>query len=279
MNGIYSCIIAISMYSKIPMPTVEWTQDRMRYVMCFFPLVGLIQGIILGLWFYIGIDVLGLTVWTVALVGTALPILITGGIHMDGFMDTMDGLHSYGDRAKKLEILKDPHLGAFAVISLAVYLLLYLGAAGEYIACLAVADRKGRAVLYMVPALFFVMERAFSGLSVVSFPSAKKDGLAAGFSQAAKKRTDRVVLILWLVLCAAAVLAGGQLGLSGALYLAAVTAGIQLLVFYWYYKMSMRQFGGITGDLAGCFLQICELASFGAAAVLLRAGLIGGLGT
>lgn len=36
MNGLYSCIIAISMYSKIPMPNVEWSEDRMRYVMCFF---------------------------------------------------------------------------------------------------------------------------------------------------------------------------------------------------------------------------------------------------
>ena len=44
MNGLYSCIIAISMYSKIPMPNVEWTEERMRYVMCFFPLVGIVQG-------------------------------------------------------------------------------------------------------------------------------------------------------------------------------------------------------------------------------------------
>ena len=56
MNGIYSCIIAISMYSKIPMPTVEWTEERMRHVMCFFPVVGLAQGLVLGLWFYIGLE-------------------------------------------------------------------------------------------------------------------------------------------------------------------------------------------------------------------------------
>ena len=49
MNGIYSCIIAVSMYSKIPMPTVEWTEERMRHVMCFFPFVGMVQGMVLGL--------------------------------------------------------------------------------------------------------------------------------------------------------------------------------------------------------------------------------------
>ena len=44
---------------------------------------------------------------------------------MDGFLDTMDAIHSYGDRSRKLEILKDPHLGAFAVISFGVYMMLY----------------------------------------------------------------------------------------------------------------------------------------------------------
>ena len=51
---------------------------------------------------------------------------------MDGFMDTMDAVHSYGDRTKKLEILKDPHLGAFAVICAVVYLLLYTGSMYEF---------------------------------------------------------------------------------------------------------------------------------------------------
>ena len=62
MNGLYSCIIAVSTYSKIPMPNVEWTEDRMRYVMCFFPLVGIAQGAVLGLWLYLSLDVLKLSV-------------------------------------------------------------------------------------------------------------------------------------------------------------------------------------------------------------------------
>lgn len=50
-------------------------------------------------------------------------LLITGGIHIDGYMDTMDAVHSYGNREKKLEILKDSHIGAFAVIMLVTYVL------------------------------------------------------------------------------------------------------------------------------------------------------------
>lgn len=272
MNGIYSCIIAISMYSKIPMPTVEWTQERMRYVMCFFPMVGIVEGLVVGAWFYAGLDVLGFAPWTTALVGTCVPVLVTGGIHMDGFLDTMDALHSYGGRPKKLEILKDPHLGAFAVISTAVYMMLYLGAANEYALLLASRQKGAGMVLYAVPLLFFVTERALSGLSVVWFPPAKKDGLAAGFARTSKKKLNRLVLVLWLVLCtalaaAACLTAGKEAGI-----LAASVGGVQLLVFGWYYRMSVKEFGGITGDLAGCFLQICELASFWVLVILVRTG-------
>lgn len=144
MNGLYSCIIAISMYSKIPMPNVEWTEERMRYVMCFFPLVGIVQGAALGLWLHLALDVLNLSVGAAALTGAAIPLLVTGGIHMDGFLDTMDAIHSYGDRSRKLEILKDPHLGAFAVISFGVYMMLYLGVFHEYLSLVLREDRGGQ---------------------------------------------------------------------------------------------------------------------------------------
>ena len=157
MNGLYSCIIAISMYSKIPMPNVEWTEERMRYVMCFFPLVGIVQGAALGLWLHLALDVLNLSVGAAALTGAAIPLLVTGGIHMDGFLDTMDAIHSYGDRSRKLEILKDPHLGAFAVISFGVYMMLYLGVFHEYLSLVLREDRGDRYFLYAVPCLVFVM--------------------------------------------------------------------------------------------------------------------------
>ena len=167
MKLLYSCIIAISMYSRIPMPQIQWTKERMKHALCFFPLVGLIQGLFLALWLWLAEEVFRLSPAMTGLWAAALPVLITGGIHMDGFLDTMDGVCSYGDREKKLEILKDPHLGAFAVIYTFAYMLLYAGASCEF-----AARAEGSARL--LPVLFMTMERAFSGLSVLSFPSAKK---------------------------------------------------------------------------------------------------------
>ncbi|MCB7319826.1 adenosylcobinamide-GDP ribazoletransferase [Lacrimispora sp. 210928-DFI.3.58] len=266
MNVIYSCIIAISMYSKIPMPQVDWTPERMRHIMCFFPIVGLLEGLCLGGWFYIALEVMGFSVGMTSLVGAAVPVLVTGGIHLDGFLDTMDAIHSYGDRAKKLEILKDPHVGAFAVISAVAYALLYAGVLWEYVSMVAVRGREDMAA-YVFPMWLFTMERAFSGLSVLTFPSAKKDGLAASFAQAAEKKKGSQVLILWLLVLAAAAFAFLKGKGAG---LVCLTAAVQLAVFVYYRRMSDRDFGGITGDLAGWFLQVCELASMGAAVVYLK---------
>ena len=179
---------------------------------------------------------------------------------MDGFMDTMDAVHSYGDRTKKLEILKDPHLGAFAVICAAVYLLLYTGSMYEF--C---KNAQGKAIFY--PVLFLSRERVFSGLSVIMIPSAKNNGLAATFSQASEKKLDKKILILLLALLAVA--AFGIWGMQG-IKIYGVCLVFQGALFAWYDKWSKKNFGGITGDLAGFFLQTEELGCLTAVAFLLK---------
>lgn len=248
MNGLYSLIIAVSMYSKVPMPRVEWTKERMGYVMGWFPVVGLLEGAALWLILRAG-AALEITLPARALVAAALPLLVTGGIHMDGFLDTMDAVHSYGEKEKKLEILKDPHVGAFAVIGCGGYLLLYTAAVYEAVAT----------GMWPLAAAVYVMERAMSGLSVVFFPCAKKSGLAATFSDGAKRRAAGIALGLWLIaaLGMAVVLAPARAWETAFGLLA-----VQGMVFAHYRRMSIRQFGGITGDLAGYFLQAAELAGF-----------------
>ena len=147
---------------------------------------------------------------------------------------------NYGDTAKKLEILKDPHCGAFAVIRLCSYFAAYFALCG----CVAFTPRVG--VLWT---LALVGERALSGLAVAAFPLAKNTGLAHTFATAADRVRVRQVLA---VLCA--MLAVGLTALGGwALVLAAGC------VFARYYVVAKKQFGGVTGDLAGWFLQKCEI--------------------
>lgn len=249
MNGFYSLLIAVSMYSKVPVPSVRWSRERMGYVMCWFPIVGVFVGIALLIWTKVGC-LLHISPEMLGIVAAALPVLVTGGIHMDGFLDTCDALSSYGEREKKLEILKDPHIGAFGVMACGLYLLIYAGVMCEL--------AKRGILLLAAPA--FVMERAFSGLSVVFFPCAKNSGLAAAFSDGAKRRAAAVCLSLWL---AASFLLALQMSrhTGKGLAFAAGLLAVQGALFIWYRYKSGKEFGGITGDLAGWFLQLCEGAS------------------
>ena len=115
------------MYSKIPMPQFKWNDDDMKYMLVFFPWIGAVIGLLLMLWRYI-YSHFGVADICYVCIGALIPIAVTGGFHIDGFMDTMDAFHSYKPREEKLAILKDSHIGAFAVIMLAAYGLLFMGA-------------------------------------------------------------------------------------------------------------------------------------------------------
>ena len=105
-----ACNVAFSMYSKIPMPRFVWASEDMRYHLFFFPWVGAVIGLLEWGWycmreaFSIGL-VLYLTM------AIALPILVTGGFHIDGFMDTKDAQSSYQEREKACYFKRSAHRG------------------------------------------------------------------------------------------------------------------------------------------------------------------------
>ena len=247
MRWIRSFGIAFSMYSKIPMPRVQWTKESMQYAFCFFPLVGAVEGALLWIvgWILFPLRDGGqISALVPAVCLTLLPLLVTGGIHMDGFLDTSDARHSYGDPEKKLAILKDPHTGAFAVISALCYILWST-------ALWSAAD------LTVLPemACTMVLSRTLSGLSVTIGKGARKDGLAAAFRESAKQRAVWSSTGIYIALCVIFLLL-----VSGIvpLILLIMTAAV---VFSYYLYMAGKEFGGITGDLAGYFLQVFELTA------------------
>lgn len=241
MNLLQSMIIAFSMYSKLPMPHITWHEKNMKYAMCFFPMVGIVIGLceyVLGSW--ILRHDFGNFFFSACM--TLLPILLTGGIHLDGFMDTTDALASYGDREKKLAILKDSHVGAFAVLGLCVYLIWSLAMWSEV-----------HPEMLPVVAAGAVLSRALSGFSVVTFPAARKDGLGKTFQDGSQRKKTRIVMCAYVAVTAIWMLIWHPV--SGAAVIVCAAGA-----FGYYAWMSKRQFGGMTGDLAGYFLQVCELA-------------------
>jgi len=160
--------IAFAMFSKIPMPQAEWTEENMRYMLCFFPFVGAAAGLLtLGV-SWLG-EYFGFGTGFMAMALILVPVLVTGGIHVDGLLDTSDALSSWRDREKRLEILKDSHAGAFAVITACVYFLVLYGGFSQI---------TGDWTAMKLIALGYVVSRCFSGLGVITLPKANASEMA-----------------------------------------------------------------------------------------------------
>lgn len=238
-----SCKAAFAMFSKIPTPMVDWNKENMKYMMCFFPFVGAVIGVLTWLMGCVLGNHVKLEPFFLTVILTVIPVFVTGGIHVDGLLDTSDALSSWQERTRRLEILKDSHAGAFAVITACVYFILWLGAWSQL-----QNDPKGICIMSMG----FMMSRCLSGIGVITFPKARTDGTVAEFSRNAAEITVRNVLAVMFVILAVLMIWVNPL--QGVL--AAVSA---LLVFWWYHHMAMKYFGGTTGDLSGFFLCICEV--------------------
>lgn len=248
MHFLKSLVIAFSVYSRLPVPQFEWKEEDMKYMLCFFPWVGAVIGGGVYLWAYL-CECFSVGRLCYVLLGAAIPLMITGGFHVDGFMDTMDAFHSYQIRERKLEILKDAHIGAFSVIMLALYGMLYLGAFSE------IADER---VLRIACGGFF-LARCLSGIGVVSFPAAKKEGMLCSFADSASGTVVKCSLYLQGMACICWML-------WQSFYAGGVVVAAALLSFAYYHYRSKKELGGITGDTAGYFILICEVSMLLAAA-------------
>lgn len=236
--------IAFAMFSKIPMPQADWSEENMRYMLCFFPFVGAAIGIVTLIAEWI-CRYFGMGNSFIAVVLVLVPVIVTGGIHVDGLLDTSDALSSWRDREKRLEILKDSHAGAFAVITACVYFLAMYGGMSQ------IVEQENREMLYILAAGYMV-SRCLSGIGVITLPKANASGTVAEFSRKAQDTRVRNTLVIYLVLLTV-FMVWIQLVWGIAVI---VTA---LLVFWFYRCKAMKYFGGTTGDLSGYFLCLCEV--------------------
>ena len=226
-------VAAFTMYSKIPMPNIELTEENTKYSLCFFPLVGAVIGAILCGW-RIAYPYLCNGDFLPAVVFVIVPVIISGATHVDGFIDTVDAICSKKTVEGKLAILKDTHTGSFAIIMTLSYFLVALGVWSEM-------------PIDAVPvlAIGFVMSRALSGLAVAIFPHARTSKLL-------RKKTDKkilgIVMAVYIVVCAVLMCLMepkyGSVGVLGA-----------AVSFAYYYYSSKKHFGGIPRTVTA----ICSL--------------------
>ncbi len=240
MATLKSFCIALSTFSAIPVPQFEPDENSLARSLCFLPVVGLIIAAAEFLW----LKLCWLTAFNLILrsaVAVAIPLIVTGGIHMDGFCDTVDAICSHQDPERSLEIMKDSRAGAFAVIFCGLYLLLNFGLASE------------ASEVVLPYCTVFVMSRAVAVLSVAGYENARDGGMLAKFQKADQQKFLRVTAWCWIVLCGFAMDFYDVWAGSSAMLACIVT-------WYAYHLTATRRFGGITGDTSGFFIQILELA-------------------
>jgi adenosylcobinamide-GDP ribazoletransferase len=263
MNIIASAAIAFAFLTILPMPKVKWTPVRLRYFPLALPLVGIAVGG-LGAAFFGALSNYGrcLPGFSSALM-TCFYLALTGGLHMDGLLDTCDAVFSRQDRETRLKILSDTHVGAFAAMGCAAALLSKTALFSDLFA----VSRHFR--LLDVPFLLaFVPVYSRVGLGILLYlPFAREDGLARTLGGTRLAGGCFFLIAVYTLLSVALVsffqLRDAIVPLTGAVLL------------YFYGRYCVRTFGGITGDLLGAFVELSEIAMLAALAVERSAAIAG----
>lgn len=241
--------ITLSFFTTIPVfKHYEWTKERMRYVPMFMSYIGIIIGSLLALIYYL----FNLTSFEHFEIIVSFIILlffvgITGGLHLDALMDTADSFFSRRDIERKLEIMTDSRVGAFAVIVLFFYL-------SSMWLCFYLYTSLNINFIYFI--FIPIYSRLCVGLMNYNFPYAKKDGLARMYEEALVSK-DKI--FIWIKFIVTSVI---LIYITNYQIIGFLIPCLSLVLYVYYYFFTKKNFNGITGDLLGNFIMISELMLF-----------------
>jgi adenosylcobinamide-GDP ribazoletransferase len=225
--------IAFGLLTTLPfkLPN-DWSAGDSGRASVWYPFVGLIIGVLTWLTWKVTMflfpsliaSVIALVVW----------VALSGGLHLDGLADCFDGLFVSTPVERRLEIMKDPHVGAFGVIGL--ILVLFLKAVA--LASLTSASSLG--------ILFAASLARWCILPAGLFPLARPSGMGADFASGLRRS-----FIVWGAMIPLAIIL--SLGAHGIISLC-----IGLIATAFVLRLATSRIGGVTGDVFGMIVEIVE---------------------
>ncbi|MFZ5652423.1 MAG: adenosylcobinamide-GDP ribazoletransferase [Bacillota bacterium] len=231
-----SFIFALQHLTRIHIGNVAFDKRQLGRSGMFFPLVGLILGGLLAALDHLaGMAFPPMAATAAVLVGL---VALTGGIHLDGFMDTVDGVFSGRPRERKLEIMKDSRVGAFGVLGVFCLLLF------KYGLLTGLAGPGGYTALIMMT----VFGRWSMTYAIARFPYARNEGMGKLY----KLHTGSFELAVATATALAIALAAGK---TGGLLIFALSA----LFAHFLCSYLNRVLGGLTGDTYGFLNESTEV--------------------
>ena len=238
MKGyLHAFLMCQSMFCSIPAPQI-WDEKAKDKMLLFLPVVGLEIGLI-----WAGIAwlcrFLQLPALVTGLILCAYPYLVTGFIHLDGYMDVTDAVKSWRSLERRREILKDSHVGSFAVIGIVLLLI------AQFALFASAPETANDLVLIFVPAV----SRCCSSLAVTGL----KPMSTSQYAEQKKPKSHIVVLMVMLcAFVAAGFLLCGKYGFA----LAGCLIGYGLAL-----RRGYKSLEGMNGDISGYALTIGELCA------------------
>lgn len=204
----------------------------------FFPLVGVVLGVLFLLTALILFALFSLSGYFPKAVLVLLPILLTGGLHCDGFMDTADGLFSGRSRERMLAIMKDSRTGSFGVVAFGAILLM------DWAIMLDLPVPVLLIAIFVMP----IIGRMAMLFAVAYFPYARPEGMGRAFAEMADRKAVIIGSVTTLLFTA-------PWGLAA---LAAMLGGLLWAFFFGHY--ACKKLGGLTGDVYGAVEMTAETA-------------------
>ena len=240
-------LVAIGCLTIVPVgPNRSWSDQECRRSLLWFPLVGLLIGLVLAGAYSIGSAVYRYSP-AVAGIVVIVWVVLTGAIHLDGLADTCDGLYGGHTPQQRLRIMKDPHVGAMAVVAIVCVLLL------KYSLLNSLADRKIIHALLLAPCL----ARTVIVVLATTVSYARPEGGTAAAFVHLPNRTALIGAGAFALL-----VAWGTYSWKGLLVFGGLVVGSLIL------RMCFaRALGGVTGDALGASAELSEVCVLAALAI------------
>lgn len=232
--------MAISMFTIIPLPKYKWDDNGAKHILKFYPLIGLIVGII---WYVVYKFLVFINASTILISAITMitPFIITGMLHLDGYMDVCDALLSRRDKKEKIRILKDPNTGAFSVIALVMLCIV------NFASMYTIVDNKSNIIaLVLIP----IISRSLMGFFLLTKETMVESSLGSYFKKGTGL-TDKILLMVLIIIPSIIliiILGLKALGISLAM----------ICITTFFVNNSCEELGGMSGDTAGYGLVIAE---------------------
>lgn len=245
-NIFHGFLLSFQFFTSIPIrKNLSMNEKSVTMMYAFLPIVSLLMGLTTAFIVLLNDYYFSFTPLFLVIIVVVLHIVMTGGLHLDGFIDVGDAYFSYRDQKRRLEILSDSRVGAFGAICLVVYLLLKVGVFYELF------TKNPNELL-----IYFLFIPAISRLGMLFYfnvtKTAKEEGLAAYFKKQVIPKTLSIFIVIYIIV----------IGISSVLlknYLFILLVFCAFFIVLLYRKWTKHHFGGMTGDLLGAFYEGVEL--------------------